>query len=51
MSWEHVARMRAKWQPWREPHLVIDTMQPIETCVETVIGAGPLRTWRPLPAP
>ena len=25
VSWEHVERMRGRWEPWQEPHLVIDT--------------------------
>ncbi|MEU4806545.1 AAA family ATPase [Actinosynnema sp. NPDC023587] len=25
VSWEHVQRMRALWEPWDEPHLVIDS--------------------------
>jgi hypothetical protein len=25
VSWEHVNRMRALWEPWQEPHLVVDS--------------------------
>jgi predicted kinase len=25
VSWEHVQRMRARWEPWPEPHLVVDS--------------------------
>jgi|GEM_PF-1306439 len=25
VSWEHVQRMRERWEPWTEPHLVVDS--------------------------
>ena len=25
VSWEHVQRMRGLWEPWQEPHLVVDS--------------------------
>jgi predicted kinase len=25
VSWQHVLRMRERWEPWPEPHLVVDT--------------------------
>jgi predicted kinase len=25
VSWEHVNRMRELWEPWEEPHLVVDS--------------------------
>jgi predicted kinase len=25
VSWDHVQRMRERWEPWAEPHLVVDT--------------------------
>ncbi len=25
VSWEHVQRMRGLWEPWEEPHLVLDS--------------------------
>jgi predicted kinase len=25
VTWEHVQRMRARWEPWPEPHLVLDS--------------------------
>lgn len=25
VSWEHVRRMREQWEPWPEPHLVVDS--------------------------
>lgn len=30
VSWEHVNRMRALWEPWDEPHLVLDAARPPE---------------------
>lgn len=32
VSWEHVQRMKAQWEPWEEPHLVLDsaTQSPAE---------------------
>ncbi|MFL6124428.1 AAA family ATPase [Actinophytocola sp.] len=39
VSWEHVGRMRAKWEPWDEPHLVVDTNAPLDECVARVVRA------------
>ena len=25
VAWEHVLRMKARWEPWDEPHLVLDS--------------------------
>ncbi|WP_169739861.1 AAA family ATPase [Actinospica robiniae] len=25
VAWEHVLRMKAAWEPWEEPHLVLDS--------------------------
>jgi len=27
VTWEHVLRMKARWQPWDEPHLVLDSAE------------------------
>jgi len=39
VSWEHVGRMRARWEPWDEPHLVLNTLQPLQASVEQIVAA------------
>jgi predicted kinase len=39
VSWEHVGRMRAKWEPWDEQHLTVDTTAPLDECVELILRA------------
>jgi predicted kinase len=41
VEWEHVLRMRGLWEPWTEPHLVVDsaTDSP-ETAVRRVLDYG-----------
>lgn len=43
VGWDHVARLRGLWEPWREPHMVIDTVEPLEECVAKVLRAVPGR--------
>jgi predicted kinase len=40
VSWEHIGRMREIWEPWHEPHLVLDTLQPLETCLARIVAAA-----------
>jgi predicted kinase len=40
VSWEHISRMREIWEPWDEPHLVLDTLQPIEACLARIVAAA-----------
>jgi predicted kinase len=37
VSWNHVQRMRRLWEPWPEPHLILDTTRPIDDCVQRVL--------------
>jgi predicted kinase len=39
VTWEHVGRMRARWEPWDEPHLVLDTLQPAQASVDRIVEA------------
>ncbi len=39
VSLEHVARMRERWEPWDEPHLVLNTLQPPEASVARIVSA------------
>jgi predicted kinase len=39
VTWEHVGRMRARWEPWDEPHLVLDTLQPVQASVDRIVEA------------
>jgi len=57
VSWEHVVRMRELWEPWDEPHLVVNTLEPAEASAARIIGElggppGPVteRLWVPRPA-
>ncbi|CCH30972.1 hypothetical protein BN6_36770 [Saccharothrix espanaensis DSM 44229] len=39
VSWEHVQRMRSLWEPWDEPHLVVDSaVDPPAEAVEKVLA-------------
>jgi predicted kinase len=37
VDWEHVQRTREHWEPWEQDRLVIDTLQPLDDCVERVV--------------
>lgn len=39
VSWEHVGRMRARWEPWDEPHLVLNTLEPVQASVDRITVA------------
>jgi predicted kinase len=39
VTWEHVGRMRARWEPWDEPHLVLDTLQPVQASMDRIVDA------------
>lgn len=39
VTWEHVGRMRARWEPRDEPHLVLDTLQPAQASVDRIVEA------------
>lgn len=40
VTWEHVVRMRERWESWREPHLVLDSAaRPPEENVRQVLAA------------
>lgn len=40
VAWEHVLRMRDLWEPWTEPHLVVDSaVDPPEVAVRRVVEA------------
>jgi predicted kinase len=39
VTWEHVGRMRALWEPWDEPHLVLNTLQPPPASVDLIVSA------------
>ena len=39
VTWEHVGRMRARWEPWDEPHLVLNTLEPVQASVDRIVSA------------
>ncbi len=40
VSWEHVQRMRERWEPWTEPHLTVDsTKESPESALALVLDA------------
>jgi predicted kinase len=40
VSWEHVLRMRERWEPWPEPHLVVDTaVEPADVTLRHILDA------------
>ena len=38
VSWDHVRRMRDRWENWDEPHLVLDTTRPLADSVAEVLA-------------
>ncbi|GAA0990036.1 AAA family ATPase [Nocardiopsis tropica] len=42
VSWEHAERMRELWEPWEEPHLVLDSaINPSEESLRRVLDLIP----------
>lgn len=39
VTWEHVGRIRERWEPWDEPHLVVNTLQPAQASVQQIVRA------------
>jgi predicted kinase len=40
VTWEHVLRMRERWEPWQEPHLVLDSaVETPETMLRSALDA------------
>jgi predicted kinase len=40
VTWEHVQRMRERWEPWPEPHLVVDSaVEPPDKVLRRVLAA------------
>ena len=48
-TWDDVVRRRAESEPWAEPHLVVDSVRPIEVNVEVCVEH--LSSWPDVSAP
>ncbi|MEU5697054.1 hypothetical protein [Actinosynnema sp. NPDC020468] len=40
MSWEHVLWMKRLWEPWDEPHLVVDSARCSPEEASTTVLSG-----------
>ena len=36
VSWEHVKHMHDLWEPWNEPHVVVDTRESLDQCIARI---------------